>query len=439
MSEASSSSTLALRVRDEWNQLSKEERLSEFRVLAHEDALDLFLGLDAHDAAELLEQMTANEQRLWIRMLAPDDAADVLQCTTDARQALLESTEPATRNEVIALMAYKEDEAGGLMSPRYARVRPEMTVAEAISYIRLQAIEQAEIIYYIYVLDTDQHLLGAVSLRDLFAAHSTKHVREIMQTELSKAHENMDQEALADLFAEEDLIAIPVVDANDRMMGIVTVDDIVDVVEEEATEDIQKMGGTEALDTPYLRSSLRSMIKKRAGWLTILFLGEMMTATAMGYYQNEIARAVVLALFLPLIISSGGNAGSQASTLVIRAMALGEVRLSDFWRVIRRELASGLFLGLILGSIGFCRVFIWEMLFHSYGAHYLVLALTVGISLVFVVLWGSLSGAFLPFILKGLRFDPASASTPFVATLVDVTGLVIYFTVASIILRGTLL
>lgn len=439
MAEVQSSGNIAEQIREDWLHLPIEERLEEFRKLATEEAQDLFSELDAQDQADLILAMSGAEQRLWMRLLAPDDAADVLQCVdTDKRAGLLDLTDPITRSEVSALLAYKEDVAGGLMSPRYVRVRPDMTIAQAISYVRLQAV-QAETIYYMYVLDADQRLLGAISLRDLFASPAGTMIRDAMETDLYTADEHMDQEALGRLFAQEDLLAIPVVDSENRMKGIVTVDDIVDVVEEEATEDIQKIGGSEALDMPYLRSSLGNMLRKRAGWLTVLFLGEMLTATAMGYYENEIAKAVILALFLPLIISSGGNAGSQASTLVIRAMALDEVRLTDFARVMKREFAAGLALGGILGFIGFCRVFLWQQVFHSYGPHYLLIAFTVAISLVFVVLWGSLSGAFLPFILRGLKFDPASASTPFVATLVDVTGLVIYFTTASIILRGTLL
>lgn len=427
-------------LRDRWRELSTEQRIDGFRALPTEEAQEFFSELNAIDQADLLLRMSHNERKLWVRVLAPDDAADIVQeLPNDRRSEMLDLADPTTRSEVTALLAYKEDVAGGLMSPRYARVRPEMTINEAISYLRLQAVEQVETIYYIYVLDAAQHLLGALSLRELFAAPSGQLVRDIMESDVIVADEQMDQEELGRLFAQEDLIAVPVVDSENRMKGIVTVDDIVDVVSEEATEDIQKIGGTEALDMPYLRSSLGEMIRKRAGWLTVLFVGEMLTATAMGYYEDEIARAVVLAVFLPLIISSGGNAGSQASTLVIRAMALGEVRLSDWWRVVRREIASGLSLGLILGVIGVLRVVLWEHLFHSYGPHYVKLGLTVGISLVFVVAWGSLTGSFLPFVLRRLNFDPASASTPFVATMVDVTGVVIYFSVANALLRGSLL
>ena len=260
-----------------------------------------------------------------------------------------------------------------------------------------------------------------------------------MSEDVVTVREDTDQEAVSRLFARHDLVAVPVVDAGGHMKGIVTADDIVDVVQEEATEDIQRLGGTEVLGAPYLHMSLPAMIKKRAGWLAALFLGEMLTATAMARYEDQIARAVVLALFVPLIISSGGNSGSQATTLVIRAMALGEVRLRDWWRVAHREVASGLGLGVILGSIGVARILVWQRAFHTYGPHAGSVAATVGLSLVGVVLWGCLAGSMLPFLLRRLGLDPASASAPFVATLVDVSGLIIYFTVAGIVLGGTLL
>jgi magnesium transporter len=325
------------------------------------------------------------------------------------------------------------------MSPRFARVRPDMTADEAISYLHKQARERVETIYYVYVLDARQRLVGVVSFRELFEAPGSMKVRDLMQTEVVTVSEQMDQEDVGLLFAKYSLLAIPVVDADGHMKGVVTVDDIVDVVQEEATEDIQKIGGMEALDEPYLDIGLLRMIGKRAGWLSALFMSETLTATAMGYFEHEIARAVVLALFIPLIISSGGNSGSQASTLVVRAMALGEVRLRDWWRVMRRECAAGLALGSILGLIGLMRILLWPTRATLYGEHYVLVAITVACSLVGVVLWGTISGSMLPLIMRRLGFDPASASAPFVATLVDVTGLVIYFTMASIILHGTLL
>jgi magnesium transporter len=427
-------------LQEAWPLLSPDDRLAGFKLLVQADADDFFLSLNARDQAELLLVLPVGERRLWMRLLAPDDAADVIQEAPHAERAgLLALLDNATRTEVAALLSYAEDEAGGLMNPRYARVRPEMSVDEALSYLRRQARERLETIYYAYVLDAQQRLLGVVSFRELFAAPGDKKVQEVMHPEVVTVSEQMDQEAVSQLFAHHDLIALPVVDAEGRMKGIVTIDDIVDVVQEEATEDIQKIGGMEALDGPYLQIGFAHMVKKRAGWLSALFLGEMLTATAMGYYEHEIARAVVLALFIPLIISSGGNSGSQASTLVIRAMALGEVRLRDWWRVIHRELAAGFALGAILGAIGLTRILLWPARAQLYGEHYLLVGLTVAFSLVGVVLFGTIAGSMLPFILRRLGFDPASASAPFVATLVDVTGLVIYFTVASVILRGVLL
>ena len=423
-----------------WSSLVPEARLEAFKALSRAEAEDFFWNLSAPDQAELLLELPAVERRGWMRFLAPDDAADVVQAAPEEeRDGLLALLDDSTRKEVTALLAYEEDQAGGLMSPRFARVRPDMTADEAISYLHKQARERVETIYYVYVLDAQQRLVGVVSFRQLFEAPGSRKVRDLMQTEVVTVSEQMDQEDVGLLFARHSLLAIPVVDADRHMKGVVTVDDIVDVVQEEATEDIQKIGGMEALDEPYLDIGLFRMIRKRAGWLSALFISETLTATAMGYYEHEIARAVVLALFIPLIISSGGNSGSQASTLVVRAMALGEVRLRDWWRVMRREFAAGLALGSILGMIGLLRILLWPTRATIYGEHYVLIAITVACSLVGVVLWGTISGSMLPLILRRLGFDPASASAPFVATLVDVTGLVIYFTVASGILYGTLL
>jgi magnesium transporter len=325
------------------------------------------------------------------------------------------------------------------MSPRFARVRPDMSVDEAITYLRKQARQSVETIYYAYVLAPDQRLLGVVSFRDLFTARPEQRVEDVMVRDLVVARDTMDQEEMSRLFAQHDLIAIPVLDAEGRMKGLVTVDDIVDVVQEEATEDIQRLGGSEALDAPYLAVTISQMIRKRGIWLAALFVGELLTATAMGHFEEEISQAVVLALFVPLIISSGGNSGSQATTLVIRAMALGEVKLRDWWRVARREVLSGLGLGLILGSLGVVRILGWNAMFGVYGDHGLALAITVGVTLLGVVMWGCIAGSMLPFVLRRVGLDPASASAPFVATLVDVSGLLIYFSVASVVLRGRLL
>jgi magnesium transporter len=425
---------------DAWPVLSVEDKLAGFKLLPPEERELFFRQLTARDEANLLKAFPLGERRFWIRLLAPEDAADVIQETApDEREKIVSLIDEPLKSEIKGLLAYAEDQAGGLMSPRYARLRPNMTVDEAFSYLRRDARDREKKFYYAFVVDSQERLLGVVSFRDLFSARGDQSIQSVMRTDIVTARDNMDQEALSDLFARHNLMMIPIVDAETRIKGIVTHDDIIDVLREEATEDIQKIGGTEALDAPYLQIPLAQMIKKRAGWLAALFIGEMLTATAMGHYQDQISRAVVLALFVPLIISSGGNSGSQASTLVIRAMALKEIRLSDWWRVVRREFSAGIALGCILAIIGLIRILAWQGLFHSYGDHYMLIALTVAFSLIGVVLWGTLAGSVLPIVLRLLGFDPASASAPFVATLVDVTGLIIYFTVATLILTGSLL
>jgi magnesium transporter len=429
----------AVRLWEEWPALSAKKRVRRFKQLPRHEADDFFLSLEPREQMTLLLSLPQGEQRLWMRLLPPDDAVDLVQeASPEERDRLLEMLDDITRREVRALLAHAEDDAGGLMNPRFARIRPEMTVGEAIRYLRKQATS-VETIYYLYVLDNDQTLRGVVSFRQLFQATEEAVVRDIMVTDVVSVPEHMDQELVARLFQKHNVLALPVVDEGGKMVGIITFDDIADAIREEATEDIQKIGGVEALEAPYLTIEFTRLLKKRAGWLAALFLGEMLTATAMTHYQDEIAAAVVLALFVPLIISSGGNSGSQATTLVIRAIALGEVRLRDWWRVLRREIAAGLGLGLILGTIGLTRILLWQAIGGTYGVHFMRIALTVAFSLVGVVLWGSVAGSMLPFVLRRAGFDPASASAPLVATLVDVTGLVIYFTIASIILHGVLL
>jgi magnesium transporter len=439
--EAESESGLAADdLRESWRLLAPEDRLEAFLELPRPEAEDFFLELSSRDQYEMVRAIPPEQRRSWMRLMAPDDAADLVQeAGEDEREALLALLDEQTRREVMALLAYAEDDAGGLMNPRYASVRADVNVDEAISYLRKQAREKLENVYYVYVNDAERKLVGVVSLRELFAAASDRTVRDVMSTDLVTARADMDQEVLARLFAAHDLQAIPVVDEQGRMQGIVTVDDIVHVIREEATEDIQKIGGTEALEAPYLQVRYESMLRKRVVWLAVLFVGELLTATAMSRFEHEIAKAVVLSVFIPLIISSGGNSGSQASTLVIRAMALGEVKLGDWWRVVHREVVQGISIGTILGVIGLGRVFVWEALFHSYAPNTVKLAITVAASVMGVVTFGTLAGSMLPFLLRRIGLDPASASAPFVATLVDVTGIVIYFTIASLMLRGTLL
>lgn len=427
-------------LRSHWAQIPQEDRKEAFFKLSRTDAEELFLSLTAQDQFPLIQECSLLEKRSWVRLLAPDDVADLIQeDDLEHREEWLSLLDPQTKREVGVLLAYAEDNAGGIMSSRFIRLRPQMNVDEAISYIRLQAKTQVETIYYAYVLSHDQKLLGVVSFRELFSSSPQKKVDEIMHTDIIRIPVDLDQEQIGQIFSQHDLMALPVIDENDKMVGIVTFDDVAEAVKEEATEDIHKIGGMESLDAPYLQISFREMLQKRAGWLVILLIGEMFTATALGYYEHELNKAVVLAMFLPLIISSGGNSGSQASTLVVRAMALGEVRLIDWWRVLLREITTGLCLGLILGFIALLRIYFWPWRETMYGPHYQYIAYTVAGSIIGVVLWGTISGSMLPFLLRRLKLDPASASAPAVATIVDVTGLIIYFTVASIILKGILL
>ena len=426
-------------LREAWESLDLENRRAIFFGLPRVDAEELFLSFYAEDQYELIDTLAPLEIRSWIRLLAPDDAADIIQVApNDRRDEFLNLLDDGARREVVALLAYAEDEAGGLMSPRFIRLRPDVTADIAIRYIRIQARQEIELFHYAYVLDYEQKLLGVVTFKELFLAQPLKLVSEIMNTSIVSVREDMDQEEIGRLFSQHDLLAIPVVNDLGQMQGIVTLDDIVTVVEEEATEDIQKLGGVSALETSFLKIPLLLLFQKRVVWLMVLFVSEMFTASAMGYYEHEIAKAVVLAIFIPLIISSGGNSGSQASTLVIRALALHEIRIKDIFRVLSREVLIGIMLGLTLGILGYLRIVFWPNTATIYGPHYELIGMTVAVSLVGVTLWGTLVGSTLPFVLKKLNLDPATASAPFVATLVDVTGLIIYFSVAKIFLTGAL-
>lgn len=429
-----------LKLSEAWGSLTLEERKEKFCQLPRTDAEELFLSLKAHDQAELVASAPPLEKRSWIRMLGPDDVADIIQdMGQEFKEEILSLLDPQTRREVTALLAYAEDIAGGLMSSRFVRLRPDMSVDEAISYLRIQSKTQVETIYYAYVIDMDQTLVGVISFRELFSAPPHKKIREMMKMDIIKIPVSLDQEQIAKIFSQQNLMALPVIDEWGHMKGIVTFDDIASVLQEEATEDIQKIGGVEALDLPYMRTPFWEMIQKRGGWLVILFVGEMFTTTAMTYFESAIEKAVVLSVFIPLIISSGGNSGSQASTLIIRALALGEIRLKDWWRVFAKELVSGLVLGGFLGCVGMFRILLWPTASTAFGEHYKFVSLTVASSVTLCVLWGTLAGSMLPFILKKFGVDPATASAPFVATLVDVTGLLIYFSVAHLILSGILL
>jgi len=391
---------------------------------------EIVAGLDQSRAIPLIEAMSADQQVELFRALSEE-----------ARSRLVHVLTAPTRDSLNLLLRYPPTSAAGIMTTEFVGVPAGWNVDQVKAYIR-EVGRTKETVYAIYVLDPrDQRLVRVVSLKEVMLAEPSTPVLEVGETRKPVTVKPLvDQEDVARIISKYDLLAIPVVDDGGHVLGIVTVDDVIDALVKETTEDVQKFGGMEALDEPYMQIGFLSMIRKRAGWLCALFLGEMLTATAMGHFEAEISRAVVLALFIPLIISSGGNSGSQATSLIIRAMALREVTLRDWWRVAIRELPAGLTLGSILGVIGVIRVFVWQALgWYDYGEHHGLVAFTVGTALVGVVLFGSLAGSMLPFVLRRLGFDPASASAPFVATLVDVTGLIIYFTVALTLLRGTLL
>ena len=324
------------------------------------------------------------------------------------------------------------------MTPDFVSVRKEWTLRHVLDHVRAHG-RDSETLNVIYVVNGNNRLIDDLRIREILLAPLHAVVSDLCDNRFVSLNASDDKKEAVKVFRQYDRTVLPVIDSHGRLVGIVTLDDVLDVAEEEATREIQKFGGLEALDEPYMSTPLLEMIRKRASWLVILFVGEMLTATAMGYFEHEISRAVVLALFVPLIISSGGNSGSQAATLIIRALALGEVKLRDWWRVMRREVLSGLLLGLILGTIGFVRIALWSAFSSLYGEHWMLVGLTVSCSLLGIVLWGTITGSMLPFILKWLGMDPATSSAPFVATLVDVTGLIIYFSVALVILHGTLL
>lgn len=424
-------------LQDAWAILSDADRMEGFSLLSHGDAEEVFEGLDTTQQAALIASMSAGERRLWLRVLAPDDVADLIQAAPlEERENLLALLDPMTQREVTALLAYAEDDAGGLMSPRFARLRPDMSVDAAITYLRKQSRETVESIYHAYVLDSQQRLLGVVSLRELFSAASGKFVADVMRRDVVTVNEEMDQEAVSNVLAEHDLIAIPVVDNDGVMKGVITVDDIVDVVREEATEDIQKIGGMAALEAPYLETTIVQMLRKRVGWLVLLLVLSFVTVQAMQRYQKAIDAISILAIFVPMIISTGGNSGSQASTLVIRAIALSELRLRDWLRVVRRELTVGVSVGATLGAIAGSAVLAIHVVTGLFGEHAPRIAAVVSTSILCVSTWGTLVGSMLPFVLRRFGFDPASASAPLVATLCDAAGIVTYFSIATAILRG---
>jgi len=423
----------------------EDEQVIVFRVLPHALAADVFEYLDFDAQQKLLHAMAHEQVAAILNEMSPDDRTALLEeLPSAAARQLIRLLTPEERRIAQALLGYPEGSVGRLMTPDFIAVYENWTVQQVLDYIREHG-QDSETLNVIYVVDEHGKLIDDIRMREFLLKPLTSPVRDLMQKTFVALNVTDSQQEALNVFRKYDRTALPVIDSSGVLVGIVTIDDMLDVAEAEATEDIQKFGGMEALDEPYMRISFWRMVRKRAGWLVILFLGEMLTATAMANYQDEIARAVVLALFLPLIISSGGNSGSQASTLIVRAMALGEVTLRDWWRVAGREIQAGLSLGAILGTIGTLRVALWsivgEKYFHRelYGPHWPLVAITVGLALVGVVLWGSLSGSMLPFVLRRVGADPATSSAPFVATLVDVTGLIIYFSIALLIMRGAML
>jgi len=399
-----------------------------FKVLPKSTQLFLIKNIQRHKVVMLLNSLPDDDRTAFLK-----------DCPSRVVNELVKQLNDEERIITLSLLGYPEHSVGRLMTPHYIAVRKEWTVAQVFDYIRHHG-QNSETVNVIYVVDENDILIDDIRIREFLFVDPNTLVSDVMDNRFLQLLVTDKETEAIKIFRQHNRFALPVVDKNGELLGIVTIDDVLRLAEKEDTKEIQKIGGSEALDEPYTTISFFNLIKKRAGWLIILFLGEMLTATAMGFFEGEISKAVVLALFIPLIISSGGNSGSQASSLIIRAMALGEIAFKDWWRVMRREILSGLTLGSILGFVGFLRIFIWQQThLYNYGVHWFLVAITIGFSLIGVVLWGTLSGSMLPLVLKKLGADPAASSAPFVATLVDVTGLVIYFSVAFLILRGTLL
>jgi magnesium transporter len=410
-----------------------------FRLLPRDVATETFGYLDPDKQQDLIEHLGTERIVSLVNEMEPDDRTALLEeLPAEVTQRLIALLDPEERRITQTILGYPEESVGRLMTPDYVRVRAEWTIRQAMDHIRRYG-RDAETVNVIYVVDDEGRLVDDLRIRQFLLADPDQTVESLMDRKFIALHATDDREEAVRQMQRYDRVALPVVDSRDILVGIVTADDVADVAEEEVTEDIQKMGGMEALDAPYLDIGLASMVRKRGGWLSVLFVGQMLTATAMGYFETAIERAVVLALFVPLIISSGGNSGSQATSLVIRAMAVGQVRLADWGRVLGRELATGAALGFLLGLIGLVRIVLWPQRQSLYGEHYFLLGLAVALSTLGVVTFGTFAGSMLPFLLRRFGFDPATASAPFVATIVDVTGVVIYFTVAAYVLSGTLL
>ena len=426
--------------------MDENDRVIVFRVLPHTLAADVFEYLDVDAQQELLHAMAHEQVVAILNEMSPDDRTALLEeMPSAASRQLIKLLTPDERRIAQSLLGYPEGSVGRLMTPDFIAIHEDWTVKEVLDYVREHG-QDSETLNVIYVVDDRGQLIDDLRIREFLLRPLDAKVADIRDQSFVALKVNDSQEDALNTFRKYDRTALPVVDSNNVLVGIVTIDDMLDVAEEQATEDIQKLGGMEALDEPYTTISMVRMIKKRAGWLVLLFLSEMFTSNAMAHFQDEMAKAVVLAFFVPLMISSGGNSGSQATTLVIRAMAVAEIRLRDWWRVMGKELTAGALLGIILGTVGFCRIMAWQKLSeifpHSIFQHYdhpFLLGFTIFFALLGIVTWGTLIGSMLPFILRRVGLDPATSSAPFVATLVDVTGIFIYFTVAAVILRGTVL
>ena len=432
-------------------------------ALPKERAAEVLEYLDEELRTQFLEELTAGEAASIVAEMTPDERADALEeLDEETADDILSELGAEAQAETERLLEYDPYTAGGLMTTEFVSVDEELTVEEALRSVRAMArAGRREAMYTIYTTDTTGRLRGVLSLRELLAAPEGGRIADVAWSEVVSVPPDMLQEEVSQIISNYDLVTLPVVDAERRLLGVVTVDDAIDVIQEEQTEDVQRFGGMEAIDEPYMQTALPEMIRKRAGWLAVLFVGEMFTSTAMQHYETSLEKAIVLSLFIPLIISSGGNSGSQATSLIIRSLALREVTVRDWWKVAMRELPSGLALGSILGLIGIGRILLWQWMFkhglhigdfdlgpfhfgrmnvgYNYGPYVVRIAMTIGIALVGVVTFGSLTGSMLPFLLRRIGFDPASASAPAVATLVDMTGIVIYFTVAEMLLGGVLL
>jgi magnesium transporter len=420
-------------------ELAVADQALVLRALPPRAASAVFEYLPTPAQRALLPAMSPDDLAVLLNDMAPDDRTLFLSALpTYAAEQLLTLLGPQERAQAEKLLSYPPDSVGRLMTPDYVAIRADWTIQQVLDHVRAHG-HDSETLNVIYVIDERGALIDDLRIREILLAAPGMQVADLMRRHFTALRATDDQRAAVEIFRREGRTALPVTDDEGVLIGIVTVDDVLDAAQDMATRDLQHVGGSEALGAPYMHVSVTRLIQKRAGWLIVLFFGEMLTATAMGFFEQELSRAIVLALFVPLIISSGGNSGSQASTLVIRALALGEVRLRDWLRVARREIVSGLALGGLLGAIGFVRIAGWSLFTNVYGPHWMLIGLTVGVTLVGVVLWGALVGSMLPFALRRLGFDPATSSAPFVATLVDVTGLVIYFSVATMMLGGTLL